>query len=234
MVIKLKEGYQDESFVAYYNGELFYTGQLDSNFGSAIQKLIRRDESAYKSVCDYLESSGVEDFDYEDDFNISYLLSQLMYYESTDGEDYWNFDGFEIFPEYELDESIRKARSRIELSENISRKISPQLVSMKNLSRAINRLLSNESDRAYLSASFGISDINTEYYMDIDDYDGFIDVNITYEDGDAIDLYIYNDMSGKATGKPLYRMVSNADDVDTGQGVQLVTIKDIFKYANII
>lgn len=51
MVIKLKEGYQDESFVAYYNGELFYTGQLDSNFSDTIQKLIRKDGSAYKSVC---------------------------------------------------------------------------------------------------------------------------------------------------------------------------------------
>lgn len=118
MVIKLKEGYQDESFVAYYNGELFYTGQLDSNFSDAIQKLIRKDDSAYKSVCDYLKYSGVEDFDCEDDFNISYLLSKLMYYEAVDGEDYWDFDGFEIFPEYELDESIRRNRSIKEYIDN--------------------------------------------------------------------------------------------------------------------
>lgn len=109
MVIKLKEGFQDESFVAYYNGELFYTGQLDSNFSDAIQKLISKDNNALKSVCDYLKCSGVYDFDCEDDFNISYLLSKLMYYEAVDGEDYWNFDGFEIFPEYELDESIGKS-----------------------------------------------------------------------------------------------------------------------------
>lgn len=113
MIIKLKEGYQDESFVAYYNGELFYTGQLDSNFSDAIQKLISRDNSAYKSVCDYLEYSGVEDFDCEDDFNISYLLSKLMYYEAIDDEDYWNFDGFEIFPEYELDESVKRNKRSI-------------------------------------------------------------------------------------------------------------------------
>ena len=59
MVRRLKEGYGSESFVAYYNGELFYTGHLDSNFSSAIQKLIRKDESAYKSVCDYLEYMGM-------------------------------------------------------------------------------------------------------------------------------------------------------------------------------
>lgn len=111
MVRRLKEGYQDESFVAYYNGELFYTGQLDSNFSDAVQKLIRKDADAYKSVCDYLKDGGVEDFDCEDDFNISYLLSKLMYYEAVDGEDYWNFDEFEIFPEYELDESIKRNES---------------------------------------------------------------------------------------------------------------------------
>lgn len=119
MVRKLKEGYENESFVAYYNGELFYTGQLDSNFSIAIQKLIRKDESAHKSVCDYLEYMGIEDFDCEDDVNISYLLSQSMYYDAMDGEDYWNFDGFEIFPEYELDESV-SMNERHEFRHNLS------------------------------------------------------------------------------------------------------------------
>lgn len=119
MVRKLKEGYGNESFVAYYNGELFYTGQLDFNFSIAIQKLVRKDESAHKSVCDYLEYMGIEDFDCEDDVNISYLLSQSMYYDVIDGEDYWNFDGFEIFPEYELDESA-SMNERHEFRHNLS------------------------------------------------------------------------------------------------------------------
>ncbi len=111
MVIKLKEGYQDESFVAYYNGELFYTGQLDSNFRSAVQKLIRKDDSAHKTMCDYLEYMGIDDFDCEDDGDISYLIAQSMYFDAVDGQDYWNFDEFEIFPEYELDESIKRNES---------------------------------------------------------------------------------------------------------------------------
>ncbi len=113
MVIKLKEGYQDESFVAYYNGELFYTGQLDSNFRSAVQKLIRKDDGAYKSACDYLEHLGIDDFDCDDDGDVSYMLTQSMYYDAMDGEDYWNFDGFEVFPEYELDESIKRNKRSI-------------------------------------------------------------------------------------------------------------------------
>lgn len=119
MIKLIKEGYQDESFVAYYNGELFYTGQLDSDFRSAIQNLIRKDEGAHKTICDYLESMGIEYFDCEDGGDIAYLLSESMYYDAMDGEDYWNFDGFEVFPEYELDESIkRNKRSMKEYIDN--------------------------------------------------------------------------------------------------------------------
>lgn len=118
MVRKLKEGYENEDFVAYYNGELFYTGQLNSNFRSAIQELIRKDESAHKTACDYLEYIGIDYFDCEDEADISYLLSQSMYYDAMDGEDYWNFDGFEIFPEYELNESIKRKRSMKEYIDN--------------------------------------------------------------------------------------------------------------------
>lgn len=173
MVIKLKEGYQDESFVAYYNGELFYTGQLDSNFSDTIQKLIRKDGSAYKSVCDYLRSSGVEDFDCKDDFNISYLLSELMYYEAVDGEDYWNFDGFEIFPEYELDESI----IRITESNDLTR------------SERINLITSIIEDLEYKDIN-GITDSITDR-MDTYDLtkkeavrDGYISYFTTYFEND--------------------------------------------------
>ena len=124
-------------------------------------------------------------------------------------------------------ESLRSKKRN--MSERIDRKISPQLVSIKNLARAIYNLQKNEGDRAYLSA-YGIESLEAAH----DFLEDWIEVTIHYEDGDTVDLYIYNDASGKATGKPLYRMTSNFDEIESGEGVQLVTLKDIFRYANIV
>ncbi len=113
--------------------------------------------------------------------------------------------------------------------ERIDRKISPQLVSIKNLARAIYNLQKNDGDRAYLSA-YGIESLEVSN----DFMEDYVEVNIYYEDGDTVNLYIYNDASGKGTGKPLYRMTSNFEEIESGNGVQLVTLKDVFRYANIV
>lgn len=122
-----------------------------------------------------------------------------------------------------------KTRKR-NMSERIDRKISPQLVSIKNLTKAIYNLQKNDEDRARLNAYYGIESLEATH----DFMEDYIEVNIHYEDGDTVDLYIYTDASGKATGRPLYRMTSNFDEIESGNGVQLVTIKDIFRYANIV
>ena len=114
--------------------------------------------------------------------------------------------------------------------ERIDRKISPQLVSIKNLARAIYNLQKNDNDRAYLSGVYGIESLEVSN----DFMEDYIEVNIYYEDGDTVNLYIYNDTSGKGTGKPLYRMTSNFEEIESGNGVQLVTLKDVFRYANIV
>lgn len=116
--------------------------------------------------------------------------------------------------------------------ERIDRQISPQLVSIKNLARAIYNLQKNDDDRAYLSGVYGIESLEVQVSNDF--MEDYIEVNIYYEDGDTINLYIYNDASGKCTGKPLYRMTSNFEEIESGNGVQLVTLKDVFRYANIV
>ena len=88
----------------------------------------------------------------------------------------------------------------------------------------------NDNDRAYLSGVYGIESLEVSN----DFMEDYIEVNIYYEDGDTVNLYIYNDTSGKGTGKPLYRMTSNFEEIESGNGVQLVTLKDVFRYANIV
>jgi hypothetical protein len=97
------------------------------------------------------------------------------------------------------------------------------------MAKAIYNLQKNEGDRAYLSA-YGIESLEAAH----DFLEDYIEVTIHYEDGDTVELYIYIDASGKATGNPLYRMTSKFDEIESGNGVQLVTIKDIFRYANIV
>ena len=108
MIRPINEGFENESFVAYYKGNLFYTGDLDDDFQQSILELIKDDKEALKSVSDYLYYVGIEDFDVNDPEEVAYLLEKDMYYDAIDGQDYWGFDDFEIFPEYELDESIRR------------------------------------------------------------------------------------------------------------------------------
>lgn len=116
MIRRINEGFQNESFVAYYKGKLFYTGELDYDFRDAMIKLMENDYAALKSVSEYLDYAGIEDFDANDPGEVAYLLEQDMYYDAIDGQDYWNFDNFEIFPEYELGESVRK-RSKKSMNE---------------------------------------------------------------------------------------------------------------------
>lgn len=107
-----REGFQDENFVAFYNGNKFYTGQLDSNFTAALEKLISLRALAFGDIVEYLESIGVSDVNIDDTFDVASTFSNELFYSAADGEDYWNFDGFEIFPEYELAESFKKRKIR--------------------------------------------------------------------------------------------------------------------------
>ena len=122
MIRRINEGFQNESFVAYYNGNLFYVGALDSDFQGSVLKILRDDDRALKSASDYLDYMGIEDFNVDDPDEVAYLLYKTMYYDAVDGEDYWNFDKFEIFPEYELnnmDESVeRKSNKAKRISTN--------------------------------------------------------------------------------------------------------------------
>lgn len=106
-----REGFQNEDFVAFYNGNKFYTGPLDSNFTEALEKLISLRALAFGDIVEYLERIGVNDVNIDDTFDVASTFSKALFYAAADGEDYWNFDGFEIFPEYELAESMRRKKS---------------------------------------------------------------------------------------------------------------------------
>lgn len=108
-----REGFQDEDFVAFYNGDKFYTGPLDSNFTEALERLISLRALAFGDIVEYLESIGVSDVNIDDTFDVASTFSKALFYDAADGEDYWNFYGFEIFPEYELAESFRKSKKGI-------------------------------------------------------------------------------------------------------------------------
>lgn len=111
MVRRLKEGYQNEDFVAFYKGVKFYTGKLDDDFVDSLAKLMQKDSLAYDSILDYLELLDLSD-PIVDEYDAASTFVGMMYDYAVDGEDYWNFDGFEIFPEYELDESARRKNTK--------------------------------------------------------------------------------------------------------------------------
>ena len=111
MVRRLKEGYENEEFVAFYKGAKFYTGKLDDGFTDSLMKLMHRDSSAYDAVLLYLDKYNVG-ATIVDESDAAETLVQAMYYDAVSGDDYWNFYEFEIFPEYELDESIRRKTTK--------------------------------------------------------------------------------------------------------------------------
>ena len=113
-----REGFQNEDFVAFYNGNKFYTGPLDSNFTEALYRLISLRALAFGDIVEYLESIGVSDVNIDDTFDVASTFSKALFYDDADGEDYWNFYGFEIFPEYELSESMRRKKSIKEYIDN--------------------------------------------------------------------------------------------------------------------
>ena len=98
MVRRLKESYPNENFVAYYKGVKFYAGELDSSFTYSLEKLMQEDSLAYDAVLNFLDEFDLSD-PIADELDAASTLVQALYYDYADGEDYWNFGGFEIFPE---------------------------------------------------------------------------------------------------------------------------------------
>lgn len=112
-MIRLIESYEHEDFVAFYKGNKFYTGSLGDNFANSLAKILKRDSSAYIDVLKYIDYAiGSRVSEELSEYEVSQMFVQILYNDACDGDDYWNFGDFEIFPEYELDESIKRNKKR--------------------------------------------------------------------------------------------------------------------------
>lgn len=112
MIRLIKDSFEREDFVAFYKGNKFYTGILGDTFANSLEKILKRDSSAYIDVLKYIDHA-IDARVSEDlsEFEVATMFTQILYNEACDGDDYWNFGDFEIFPEYELDESIKRNKN---------------------------------------------------------------------------------------------------------------------------
>ena len=110
MVKRLKESYRDGTFVAFYKGKKFYTGELDSGLTDSLTRLFEEDSLAYDDALNFLDEFDFSD-PITDELDAASILVQGLNYDAMDGEDYWNFGRFEIFPESDLAESVRRRKN---------------------------------------------------------------------------------------------------------------------------
>lgn len=109
-MIKLIESKENDIFVGYYNGKKFFEGELDSDLTRAVDKIIKADKKAFKSVVDYCNSFGDDILTGdEDSFETAATFAEVVYADSSDGENYTQFGDFEIFSK---DDSVKESKTR--------------------------------------------------------------------------------------------------------------------------